>query len=180
VPEESGTDSKVDVPSAYVTFKKKGSGESLGTYLVSVWLSNPEKVKVDDKIYDVSLRFKRTYEPFTLHLIKFSHDVYPGTDTPKNFSSKVRLVDPERGEDREVLISMNNPLQYGRGSVFGLGGETFYQADFLKFGRTGTVLQVVRNPGWILPYISCTMVSLGMLIHFSVNLMSFIQRSVGR
>src|SRR5262249_9707888 len=40
-PEGNGveTEQRVDIPSAYVTFKKKGSQEALGTYLVSVWLS---------------------------------------------------------------------------------------------------------------------------------------------
>ncbi len=179
-PDEAGTDSRIDIPSAYLTFKKKDSGESLGTYLVSVWLSHPQKVQVGDKTYEVVLRFQRTYEPYSMHLIKFSHDVYPGTDIPRNFSSKVRVMDTERREDREVLISMNSPFQYGRGSLFSLGGETFYQADYLKDGRVGTVLQVVKNPGWILPYISCTMVALGMLIHFSLNLVGFIQRSAAR
>src|SRR5262249_26539412 len=38
-PEVSGTESEVDVPSAYLTFKDKETGRSLGTYLVSVWWS---------------------------------------------------------------------------------------------------------------------------------------------
>ena len=37
------------------------------------------------------MRFQRRYLPFSLTLIKFSHDIYPGTDIPKNFSSRVRL-----------------------------------------------------------------------------------------
>ncbi len=49
---------------------------------------------------------------FALTLLDFTHDRYAGTDIPKNFSSRVRLVDPERGENREVLISMNDPLRY--------------------------------------------------------------------
>jgi len=45
-----------------------------------------------------------------------------GHRDPKNFSSRVRVLRPEAGEDREVLIYMNNPLRYA--------GETFYQASF--------------------------------------------------
>jgi hypothetical protein len=55
--------------------------------------------------------------PFSLRLLEFKHDKYPGTDIPKNFSSRVRLQRPDTGEDREVLIFMNNPLRYA-GSRF--------------------------------------------------------------
>jgi hypothetical protein len=174
LPEVSGTqDQKVDLSSAYVTFKKK-NGESLGTYLVSLWFSalsdRPnQQVTLDGKTYDVTLRWKRTYKPYTVNLLEFRHDLYPGTNIPKNFSSRIRLVDSEQGVDREVTIRMNEPLSYR--------GETFYQTSFLP-GDTGTVLQVVRNPGWIMPYLSCAMVSVGMLIHFGMHLIGFLSRRV--
>jgi hypothetical protein len=174
--EVSGTssDQRVDVPSAYVTFKRKGTGELLGTYMLSAWLSaegRSEHVVVDGKTYDVALRFKRAYKPYTLHLIQFRHDKYMGTDVPMNYSSRIDLVDREEGQEREVVISMNNPLRYR--------GDTYYQADFLRPpGPRGTVLQVVRNPGWEIPYVACAMVALGMLIHFSLHLVGFIRRRI--
>ena len=95
---------------------------------------------------------QRFYKPFSLHLVEFKHDRYPGTDIPKNFSSRVRLQRPDTGEDREVLIYMNNPLRYA--------GETFYQASFDRDDQ-GTILQVVRNPSWLTPYFSCVLVAPG-------------------
>jgi len=62
---------------------------------------------------------------------------------------------------------MNNPLRYG--------GDALYQASY-KPDNSGTVLQVVRNPGWLLPYIACTLVTAGMLLHFSMSLVSFLKR----
>src|SRR5437588_7902100 len=58
-PEVSGTGSEIDVPSVYVTLKKKGADQSLGTYLVSAWLSNQpgQKVDVDGKQFELSFRF---------------------------------------------------------------------------------------------------------------------------
>lgn len=170
LPEVSGVeDQKMDVASAYVTLRKKGTSELLGTYLVSLHLigEQAQYVTVGDRKYELALRFQRSYKPFAIHLIEFRHDKYPGTEKPKNFSSKIRLVDPTRNEDREVLISMNDPLRYR--------GETFYQASFVP-GDRGTILQVVRNPGWRLPYVSCIMVTLGMLIHFSMHLFGFLSR----
>jgi hypothetical protein len=171
-PEVSGTSAgqNIDYPSAYLTFKDKATGRPLGTYLASTHPDFGEKrqwVKAGGKRYRVDLRFKRTYRPYSLHLIKFRFDRYMGTQTPRNYSSEVRLVDAERGEDRVVTIRMNEPLRYR--------GETFYQQSFLP-SENGTILQVVRNPGWLMPYASCVMVSLGMLIHFGISLSGFLGR----
>lgn len=156
LPRANGVDgSNVDVPSAVITFLK--DGRELGRLLVSVHLIQPQEVLIDGKTYSVALRFERQYKPYRIELIDFRHDKFVGTETPRNFSSLVRLVNEARGVDREVLISMNNPLRYA--------GETFYQASY-KPDNTGTVLQVVRNPGWLIPYLSCAMVSAGMLFHF--------------
>jgi hypothetical protein len=80
-------------------------------------------------------------------------------------------VDPERKENREVNISMNAPLSYA--------GETFYQQSFLP-GDRGTILQVVHNPGRIMPYLSCIMVAGGMLLHFGIHLLGFLRLRVAK
>jgi len=163
-------DSQMDLPVVFVT--PFHQGQRLGTWMVSLYFSlipeaQVQEVHVGDKTYQLALRYERTYKPYSLHLIDFAHDRYLGTDTPKNYSSHVRLVDPSQNEDREVLIYMNNPLRYR--------GETFYQASFKK-GDGGTVLQVVRNPGWLIPYIACTIGALGMCIQFGASLMRFLSR----
>jgi len=35
---------------------------------------------------------------------------------------------------------------------------------------------VVRNPGWLMPYVSCILVAGGMLIHFGLHLIGFLRR----
>lgn len=95
--------------------------------------------------------------PFSLTLKDFTHEVYPGTEIPRNFSSLLRLKDSVRGTDRDVLISMNNPLRYG--------GRAVYQSGFGE-GDTMSILQIVENPGWLLPYLSCILVGLGLAGHF--------------
>ena len=94
-----------------------------------------------------------------------------GTNTPRNYSSDVRLVDPAHNVDRKVHIWMNNPLRYA--------GETFYQSKFdvdqgSRLEMTG--LQVVKNAGWMLPYVACMIVATGMLAHFSIVLVRFLRR----
>jgi ABC-type transport system involved in cytochrome c biogenesis permease subunit len=203
--EESGVDTeqRADAPAVRVTFYKKGTKEPLGTYLLSLWYYPnytkrwpvsqfpPQEMKADGTTYTVELRPKRIYKPYSLFLEEFRHDKYVGTETPKNFSSQVRLRDPERNVDRTVNISMNSPLRYSHEAealsehplLHNLGldymgmvysGETFYQSSFLADDH-GTILSVVRNPGWVLPYISCAMVAVGMLIHFLLNLVGFLR-----
>ncbi len=159
----------VDAPAAYLTLYD--GDEPLGTWMVSVNLVAPQAVVIGEGSVELALRFKRTYKPYTLHLIEFRHDKFVGTEIPRNFSSRVRVVDPSRGTDREVVISMNNPLRYA--------GEAFYQASF-KPDNSGTVLQVVRNPGWLLPYVACGLVGGGMLLHFAVSLAGFLRRTSKR
>jgi len=116
----------------------------------------------------LALRPVRYYRPVSLELMKFSHDKYMGTEIPKNFSSRVRLRQPETGENREVLIYMNNPLRYG--------GETFYQSGYDERDPRVTILQVVRNPSWLTPYFSCTLVGVGLGVQFLTHLVGFVKR----
>lgn len=153
-----------DQASTFLTLS--AGGKNLGTYLVSQF-SHPETVDVDGKQYRMELRFRRYYKPYSITLLKFSHDTYAGTKMASNFSSRVRLVDPSRHVDREVLIWMNHPLTYE--------GETFYQQSFLPGDQT-TILQVTHNPGWILPYGGLALGLIGMLVHFGMHLRGFLRR----
>ena len=156
---------QTDTPAAYVTLSR--GGIELGTWLVSAALTDAQRVEVGDDAYGLALRYERTYLPFTLHLIDFKHDTFTGTNIAKNFSSDLRLIDPERETDREVRIWMNNPLRYQ--------GLTFYQASYKPDG-SGTVLQVVRNPGWLMPYAACVLVGGGLAWHFGQSLIAFLRR----
>jgi hypothetical protein len=154
-----------NAPAADIEFV--GTEGTLGTWLVSPLLGMPQKFDYAGRTWEIALRFKRFYHPFSLTLLNFTHDVYPGTDIPKNFSSRVRLKTDDGRGDREVLIYMNNPLRYG--------GLTFYQASFEK-GDKVTILQVVRNPGWVLPYVACIMMALGLVLQFGLHLLGFIRK----
>lgn len=143
-------------------------GRSLGTWLASNAIEAPQSFQSGGRTYALSLRARREYLPYTLTLEDFKHDVYPGTSIPKNFSSLVRLKHPATGEDRDVLIFMNQPLRYG--------GKAFYQASFGK-DDTLSILQVVENPGWLLPYLSTLLVTVGLLVHFGISLARGVRRA---
>jgi len=65
---------------------------------------------------------------------------------------------------------MNNPLRFG--------GRAFYQAGYANNDRT-TVLQVVRNPSWRIPYVSCALIVLGLIVQFGIHLLAFFRRRLG-
>lgn len=141
---------------------------SLGTWLASTMLDQKQPLTVAGKTYQLAMRFRRYYKPYSIELLKFRHDVFKGTEIDRNFSSRVRLHNTNTGEDREVLIFMNNPLRYA--------GETYYQASYSEKNpqRPVTILQVVHNPSWLTPYLSCLLVASGLLIQFMTRLVGFI------
>jgi ResB-like family len=138
-------------------------------------LTAAQSVDVGGKKYTFELRPSRLYFGFSMKLLKATHTVYEGTDIPKDFRSLVLLKNPQTGENRQVQIYMNAPLRYS--------GLTFYQYQMdageatREAGRTpSSVLQVVRNPSWLTPYIGCAMVAAGLIIQFLFHLVGFLSK----
>ena len=65
---------------------------------------------------------------------------------------------------------MNNPLRYGN--------ETFYQSghDRTRDGREYTVIQIVKNAGWMIPYVACMVVVIGLFAQFGSTLLKFLEK----
>jgi hypothetical protein len=183
-------------PAAIVELVANEKAADLGTWVVPSWASNaevadnirrsyaknvgadiaqsitdkltaPQEVEAGGNAWRMALRPVRFYKNFSLTLLKTTHDLYPGSDIPKNFQSRVRIDNPVNGEKREVDIYMNNPLRYQ--------GLTFYQSTMsAEVGRSG--LQVVHNPSWQTPYLGCLVVALGMVSQFGFHLVRFITK----
>ena len=110
-----------------------GADGPLGTWMVSTAIDEPQGFEHNGRSYWLAMRPERFYRPYSIQLIKFAHERHPGTEVPSRFASRVRLRDPQKNEDREVIISMNQPLRHA--------GETLYQASFANDDRT-SILQV--------------------------------------
>ena len=200
-PESKTLDAR-DVPTALIELA--GPNRSLGDWVVSDWtgdeplvaavkrsyqsqvgpqmaeqiisrLTAPQSVEVAGRRFSCALRPTRYYNPFSLTLLQATHTVYPGTEIPKDFRSRVRINNPQTGEDREVEIYMNNPLRYA--------GLTFYQYQMEAGQATraagllpSSVLMVVRNPSWLTPYLGCAMVALGLVVQFTMHLVGFVSK----
>lgn len=170
-----GTDAggKVDMPAGYVELFRK-DGSSLGTYLVSTLLAESgetDTINVDGRDYTLALRFERHYKPYSVTLKDVRRELYPGTSTPKDFSSDVHIFDTSRHVDRDVKVWMNNPLRFA--------GDTLYQTGYHQNPQSGSefsTLSVVANEGWMIPYVSCMIVAIGMLAQFTITLLRFLNR----
>ena len=163
------TEDAINTATAYVEIFDVNN-ESLGVWLVSNVIDDrfpPQLVQSGNQSYELALRFKRYYHPFKIELIDFKHDKYPGTDVPYNFSSEVYVKDMDDSIKQKALIYMNHPLRYG--------GLTFYQASFANEDTT-SIFQVVKNPGWLLPYISVLLMGFGMSFQFGMHFLKFLKK----
>jgi hypothetical protein len=180
--EVSGTTGARNAPAVDVELLDRETGESLGRYMMSIWFypnfvnrawDRPNRIRVGDREYTAYFRFAREYlrsitgNSYTITLLDFKHDRYEGTQMPKDFSSRIRLVNEGDDIDRELRIWMNNPLRYAR--------RTFYQSGYLP-DDSGTVLQVVRNDVWMIPYLSCMIVFVGMAAQFVQSFKRYLRR----
>ncbi len=166
---EAKTDER-NMPAAIIELAQ--GGQAVAEEVVSPYLT-PQQVTLDGKHYDTALRFERYYHPFSITLLKMSHDFYRGTDIPRNYQSRVRVDNEQTGEHREVDIYMNNPLRYA--------GLTFYQyqmtqAEANMGGEETSTLEVVRNPSWLTPYFGCALVAVGMAYQFLYHLRGFVAK----
>ncbi len=172
-----GMNEESDVTSAYVEIVDRKSQQTLQSLLVSLSTSElrsmvlPERITIDGNDWDLALRFRRDYRPYSVKLLDVRRDTYVGSSTPRNFQSNVIITDNETGQSEEFTLWMNNPLRYR--------GETFYQSGYqpLPSGKEMTTLQVVRNSGWMLPYIGCIVVAFGMFAQFWMTLRRFLART---
>ena len=168
---ETYSEDEINTVTAFVEVIK--GEDSLGTWLVSNVMDErfpPQMVDAGDRSFEIALRFTRHYYPFEIELIDFKHEKYPGTEMPFNFSSEVKVTHQDSTKNQKALIYMNHPLRYE--------GLTFFQASFANQDKT-SIFQVVRNPGWLLPYLSVLLMGLGMCVQFGMHFFKFLRKQRG-
>ncbi len=172
----SGADTNsTNLSSAYVEVLRTDKDESLGVFLISQQLYQNDtfdldSFEVDGRRWQIALRFRHYYKPYSVFLESTERTNYLGTTTPRTYSSRFRIIDPQHNTDEIKSVSMNEPLRYNN--------ETFYQSghDVGPDGRTWSILQIVQNTGWLIPYVSCTFVGFGLFMHFMAIFLRFVER----
>lgn len=139
------------------SFTMRGLGEGQdGLYIAFEAMPKPIEVTQGGANYKLIFGKAQRRLPFSIRLLDFEKQNYPGMTMAKGYSSAVEILD---GTGQwHALISMNAPLRYK--------GYTFYQSSFDQ-GAAGetTVLSVVENKGRLFPYIGTFIIALGLLLH---------------
>jgi hypothetical protein len=165
----------------YLVFELFDGAESIGTWLSLAhpggnhwWKQSPklsdlafQSIRHQGKLWGVTLRSEREYLPYSIKLIDVENEFYQGTEIPFNFESDI-VLNMEGNQSREALVYMNTPLRHA--------GKTFYQYQ-MNAAADYTVFQVIRNPSWLVPYIACILVSIGLLWQFSFHLIRFLRKN---
>lgn len=133
----------------------------LGTYNIMEDIPKNPIFQIGGKDIEIKLERAKETLPFSITLNDFRKIDYPGTIKPREFESD--LIIHDGGLSWPVMISMNEPLRYK--------GYSFYQSSFEQRPDVEvTVLSVVKNSGWLFPYISTLIIFAGLLLHLILRL----------
>ncbi|MDY3783959.1 MAG: cytochrome c biogenesis protein CcsA [Candidatus Cryptobacteroides sp.] len=88
--------------------------------------------------------------PFAISLEQFVTELYPGTDSPRQYKSRI-LID-----GRPAEVSVNHPLRHSGYHIY----QDSYDREYAKF----TVLQVVRDPWRPLMYLGIALLAAGAVV----------------
>jgi hypothetical protein len=156
-------------PGAYATLvPKDGSPAIVGI----LWGGQrvPWVVDVGGRRFEIDLLTHSWSLPFQVTLKRFVHEEHPGTTMAKEFSSYVTMH--ERGADRDVHITMNQPLRHE--------GYTLYQSSWgppnaSPGAKLFSTFSVVTNPSDKLPIWACSIIAAGLLVHFAIKLSRYLR-----
>ncbi|SFV70673.1 Putative cytochrome C-type biogenesis protein [hydrothermal vent metagenome] len=92
--------------------------------------------------------------PFSIKLVDFELERYPGSMTPASYASEVVLIDKEENITIPYRIYMNNILDHRNYRFF----QSSYDQD-----EKGTVLSVNHDPGTLPTYFGYLLLTIGMI-----------------
>lgn len=138
-------------------FEAKGTGDTDGLYATLEDVPMVPRFTVEGQNFGVQMGRRVSILPFSLHLVDFARETYPGTEEARAYHSDMIVKDGNL--EWPVRIEMNAPLRYK--------GYTFYQSSFgvTPQGTERTVLSVVRNEGWLFPYLASAVIFAGLCVH---------------
>ncbi len=121
------------------------------------WVEPPVEVTLKDKTFLMTWGAKLKQLPFSIKLIDFNLQRYPGSKSPSSYSSEVVLIDEENNITKEENIYMNHPLVYKE--------YKFFQSSYDK-DEGGTILEVNKDPGKWPTYFGYFLLTIGFIISF--------------
>lgn len=149
-----------------VTFSVSGT-ETDGIYMALDEVPKLPEIHINGSVLKFAMRKHRRDLPFSVRLIDFKRELYPGTEMARAYESRIEIIDgPARWE---TLISMNQPVRYK--------DYTLFQSSFAQTpAGTMSVLAVVQNTGRVFPYISGLALCFGLILHLMIRAGMFSRR----
>jgi len=100
--------------------------------------------------------------PFSVRLMQFRIDHYPGTMRPSGFRSEVLIIEPD-GKFYPAAIWMNHELE--------VHGWRLFQSSYRQEnGRQATILSVAKDPGQPIVFTGYALLVLGMCIVLGIRI----------
>jgi len=136
----------------------QGTKKEIAVFGASGMISKPSETQINESKISIGYGSKTMEIPFSLHLVDFSLERYPGSMSPSSFKSDVIVLDEREKLEMPYEIYMNNVLNYG--------GFRFFQSSYDK-DEKGTVLSVNHDKwGTIITYIGYFILTLGLSLNF--------------
>jgi cytochrome c-type biogenesis protein CcsB len=126
------------------------------------YLGEMNSFTMDGATFKMTYGAKEILLPFSIKLVDFQLERYPGSMSPSSYASDVTLIDKEKNTNIDYKIYMNHVLNYG--------GYRFFQSSY-DSDEQGTILSVAHDYwGSFFTYLGYFLMSLGMLLSiFSKN-----------
>ncbi len=115
----------------------------------------PVKTEVGGAIFNLQWGAKLRTIPFSIKVLDFQLDRYPGSMSPSSYASEVVLIDKEQNIKKPFRIYMNHILDHR--------GYRFFQSSYDR-DEKGTVLSVNNDPGKNPTYLGYLMLALGFIL----------------
>lgn len=159
-PKPKSKDPEADLTSLNLEIIGAGTNENGddqdGAYITFDGAPKSIDLTVDDQDFTILFGKQQSTLPFSIRLIDFQKETYDGIDLARSYASEVMIVDGAL--EWPVKIEMNKPLRYKN--------YTFFQSSFERTPEHEiTILSVVRNTGWLFPYIGTAVLGIGLLLH---------------
>ncbi len=115
-------------------------------------VSDAQHLDFDGMHLDLTYGAEYIKLPFSIQLVKFDLERYPGSNSPASYASDVILLDSEQAIREPFRIYMNHVLDHR--------GYRFFQSSYDQ-DEKGTVLSVNNDPGTLPTYIGYLMLTIG-------------------
>lgn len=130
------------------------------------WFGEPHIVDLNGENIELSWGSKLIELPFSIKLVDFKLERYPGSMSPSSYASDIEILDKNKEKTLDYKIFMNNPLSFE--------GYKFFQSSY-DTDEMGTILEVNKDPGKWPTYLGYLLLCVGFIGNFFTKQSRFLK-----